>query len=145
MKNAISRMLTAIKVECMDEFDRNFDTESFFGRAWYRRKIPNNARYKTLHGPQATLRCSLVASVAGGGMGRKKNGQLRQTQKNRQLSTEADFWKAMLMYSCCKSASKADGEAFDMDFELFCDSLEPSAINEFNASINGGEEEKKRQ
>ena len=49
----------------------------------------------------------------------------------------------MLMYCCCKSASKADGEAFDMDFELFCDSLEPSAINEFNASINGGVEEKK--
>lgn len=33
MKNAISRMLAAIKVECMDEFDRNFDTESFCGRA----------------------------------------------------------------------------------------------------------------
>lgn len=46
MKNAISRMLAAIKVECMDEFDRNFDTESFFGRAWQRRKSPINARYK---------------------------------------------------------------------------------------------------
>lgn len=46
MKNAISRMLAAIKVECMDEFDRNFGTESFFGRAWQRRKSPINARYK---------------------------------------------------------------------------------------------------
>ena len=46
MKNAISRMLAAIKVECMDEFNRNFDTESFFGRAWQRRKSPINARYK---------------------------------------------------------------------------------------------------
>ena len=124
MKNAISRMLAAIKVECMDEFDRNFDTESFFSRAWQRRKSPTGARYKTLHGPQATLRRSLVASVKGGGvefrtdlpyaalhnqggeikvttrmkryfwyqhirasegMWRKKNGQLRHTQKNRQL------------------------------------------------------------
>ena len=46
MKNAISRMLAAIKVECMDEFDCNFDTESFFGRAWQRRKSPINAQYK---------------------------------------------------------------------------------------------------
>ena len=46
MKNAISRMLAAIKVECIDEFDRNFHTESFFGRAWQRRKSPTGARYK---------------------------------------------------------------------------------------------------
>ncbi len=46
MKNAISRMLAAVKVECMDEFDYNFDTESFFGRAWQRRKSPTGARYK---------------------------------------------------------------------------------------------------
>ena len=34
---------------------------------------------------------------ANGGMGRKKNGELRQTKKNRRLSTEADFWKAMAL------------------------------------------------
>ena len=66
MKNAISRMLAAIKVECMDEFDRNFDRQAFFSRSWQRRKSPINARYKTLHGPQATLRRSLKARVENG-------------------------------------------------------------------------------
>lgn len=32
-----------------------------------------------------------------GGFGRKKNGSLRENKKNRQLSTEAEFYKAMAL------------------------------------------------
>lgn len=32
-----------------------------------------------------------------GGFGRKKNGSLRQDKRNRQLSSEADFYKAMAL------------------------------------------------
>ena len=41
----------------------------------------------------------------------------------------------VLMYSCCISASHADGEEFTMSFEEFCDQLEPAAVNEFYAAI----------
>lgn len=34
---------------------------------------------------------------AQGGFGRKKNGELRNNKKNRQLGTEAEFWKAMAL------------------------------------------------
>ena len=32
-----------------------------------------------------------------GSFGRKKNGNLRNDRRNRQLGTEADFWKAMAL------------------------------------------------
>lgn len=35
--------------------------------------------------------------AATGSFGRKKNGSLRQDKKNSQLSSEADFWKAMAL------------------------------------------------
>lgn len=34
---------------------------------------------------------------AQGGFGRKKNGELRQNKQNRQLGTEAEFWRAMAL------------------------------------------------
>lgn len=34
---------------------------------------------------------------AQGGFGRKKNGELRQDKRNRQLGTEAEFWRAMAL------------------------------------------------
>lgn len=34
---------------------------------------------------------------AQGGFGRKKNGELRNDKKNRQLTTEAEFWRAMAL------------------------------------------------
>ena len=34
---------------------------------------------------------------AQGGFGRKKNGELRNNKRNRQLSTEAEFWRAMAL------------------------------------------------
>lgn len=36
----LSRILNDIRVEMTDEFDRNFERESFFGEAWQRRKSP---------------------------------------------------------------------------------------------------------
>ena len=66
MKKIVRRILKSIAVECRDEFDRNFDRQAFFSRSWQRRKSPINARYKTLHGPQSTLRRSLMAHVEDG-------------------------------------------------------------------------------
>lgn len=34
---------------------------------------------------------------AQGSFGRRKNGELRQTKQNRQLTTEAEFWRAMAL------------------------------------------------
>lgn len=36
----LSRILNDIRVEMTDEFDRNFERESFFGEAWQRRRSP---------------------------------------------------------------------------------------------------------
>lgn len=34
---------------------------------------------------------------AQGGFGRKRNGELRDNKKNRQLGSEAEFWKALAL------------------------------------------------
>lgn len=36
----LSRILNDIRVEMTDEFDRNFERQSFFGEAWQRRRSP---------------------------------------------------------------------------------------------------------
>lgn len=40
IKTLKRRILKDISVEAMSEFDRNFETQSFFGQAWQRRKSP---------------------------------------------------------------------------------------------------------
>lgn len=37
----------------------------------------------------------------------------------------------LFIYCCVKSASHADGEPFDMDFETFADLLDPESVNVF--------------
>ena len=60
----------------------------------------------------------------------------RATGKDAATLTPDDLEGVMvLMYSCCISASHADGEGFTMSFEEFCDQLEPAAVNEFYAVI----------
>lgn len=40
---------------------------------------------------------------AQGGFGRKKNGELRNTKRNRQLGSEAEFWRAMALMKVGKA------------------------------------------
>lgn len=39
-RRILGRILNDIRVEMTDEFDRNFERQSFFGEAWQRRKSP---------------------------------------------------------------------------------------------------------
>lgn len=47
----------------------------------------------------------------------------------------------LFIYCCVKSACNADGVAMELDFETFADSLEPTSVNDFYATMaeQGGE------
>lgn len=50
--------------------------------------------------------------------------------------TQTDISELILFIYCCvKSACNADKISFDMDFELFADSLEPGSVNAFYESM----------
>lgn len=49
-----------------------------------------------------------------------------------------------LMWCCIKSASRADGVEFDIDFDLFCDLVTPEDMAKWNAVIGQGEGEEKK-
>ena len=40
IQHILGRILNDIRVELTDEFDQNFEQQSFFGEAWQRRKGP---------------------------------------------------------------------------------------------------------
>ena len=40
IRRILGRILNDIRVEMTDEFDQNFERQSFFGEAWQRRKNP---------------------------------------------------------------------------------------------------------
>lgn len=48
----------------------------------------------------------------------------------------------LFIYCCVKSASHADGDSFDMDFETFADHLDPGSVNAF---YEAAQPEKKTQ
>lgn len=129
------RILKDISVEASSEFDKNFETQSFFGQAWQRHKGPKREGGHILVNTGA-LRRSISAKVdddsitfqtslpyaaihneggeikvtarmkryfwamyykANGGLGRRKDGALRQDRRNTRLSTEAEFWKHLAL------------------------------------------------
>ena len=129
------KILKDISVEASSEFDRNFETQSFFGQAWQRQKSPKRAGEHILV-DKGNLRRSISAKAdddsitfqtslpyaaihneggeikvtarmkrffwamyykANGGLGRRKDGTLRQDKKNARLTTEAEFWKHMAL------------------------------------------------
>jgi phage gpG-like protein len=131
----IKRILKDIKVELSDEFDKNFERQSFFGEGWQRRSSPTrpggtilvdtgNLRksirsrttensivfytdlpYAAIHNNGGDIKVTkkmkryfwyrYYSSV--GAFGRKKNGDLRNDKRTRQLTTEAEFWKWMAL------------------------------------------------
>ena len=140
----IDRTLRDVRVELLDEFDKNFEREAFFNERWARRKHHDD-RSRGLLVRTGTLRRSLRAEVTprrsvrfftdvpyaaihneGGTvtvtrrmknyfwvqymtitgskdgafapqLQRKKNGTLRNNKRNRKLSDEAAFYKAMAL------------------------------------------------
>lgn len=140
----IDRTLRDVRVELLEEFDRNFEREAFFNERWVRRKHHDD-RSRGLLVRTGTLRRSLRAEVTDrrsvrfftdvpyahihneGGtitvtrrmknyfwvqymtivgskdgtfapkLRRKKDGTLRNDKRNRKLSSEAAFYKAMAL------------------------------------------------
>jgi len=135
MKKLLRKILNDIKVGVGSEFDRNFEREAFFSKAWAKRKSPiRSGRHllvdrgglrRSIKGNTHTDHVSFSSSLpysgihnnggeitvtarmkryfwakykeASGGMGRTKKGQLRQNKRNKQLSSEAEFYKAMAL------------------------------------------------
>ena len=134
-KSIIRRILSDIRVELGDEFDRNFERQAFFNDAWARRKSPTRPG-GTILVDTGTLRRSIRSRTtddsitfytdlpyaaihndggeivvtprmkrffwrkyyeAAGAFGRKKDGGLRNDKRNRQLGSEAEFWKHMAL------------------------------------------------
>lgn len=63
MKELFRRVLKDIEVELKDEFDRNFERESFFSEKWARRRSPLRAGRALLSGP--VLRKSIHSRLTG--------------------------------------------------------------------------------
>lgn len=137
----VKRILSDIRIGLGDEFDQNFERESFFSEKWARRKSPlrpgghilvdtgalrrsvssksddhsitfySDLPYAAIHNEGGEIKITAKMKryfwaryyEAQGGFGRKKNGELRQNKKNRQLGTEAEFWKAMALMKVGKT------------------------------------------
>ena len=134
-KTIIRNILSDIRVELGDEFDRNFERQAYFNEAWERHRSPlrqgdtllidsgalrgsvqsrttedsitfyTNLPYAAIHNEGGEIvvtermkryfwRKSYEAS---GGFGRTKSGALRNNKRNRRLTTEAEFYKAMAL------------------------------------------------
>lgn len=118
-----------------DEFDKNFERQSFLTQAWSRRRSPirpgghllvdsgalrrsvssrsdgnsvtfySDLPYASIHNDGGNIKVTARMKryfwaryyEAQGGFGRKRNGELRDNKKNRQLGSEAEFWKALAL------------------------------------------------
>lgn len=137
----IRHILSDIRVEIGDEFDKNFERQGFFTKAWARRKSPirsdghilvasvnlrksvqrrsdatsvtffSSSPYAAIHNEGGEIKVTEKMKryfwrkyyEASGSLGRKKNGSLRNNKKNRQLLSNAEFWKAMALMKVGKT------------------------------------------
>lgn len=135
VKALVRRMLKDIGVEVSSEFDRNFETQSFFGEAWKRHRRPSGESghilvktgalrrsisaqtdedsitfqstlpYAAIHNEGGEIKVTArmkrffwaMYYKANGGLGRRRDGTLRQDRKNARLSTEAEFWRHLAL------------------------------------------------
>ena len=75
MQDFIKNILSDLRVDLTDEFDKNFERKSFFGKAWENTAIPNK-------------RGSLMM----------RTGKLRRSIKSRQTNNELS-WSSSLPYA----------------------------------------------
>lgn len=50
----------------------------------------------------------------------------------------------LLIWCCVKSACRAEGIDFEMDFDAFCDSITPTDVEAWNEAMATGQEDKKK-
>lgn len=141
----VRETLKDIRTEAVEEFDRNFERESFFNQKWARRKfnddksrgllvrtgnlrrsitgritsrdsvvIKTTEPYARIHNEGGTITVTrkmkkyfwyLYQTVTGGraadgfsnNLQRKKNGAPRNNKRNRALTAEAEFYRAMAL------------------------------------------------
>ena len=137
----IRHILSDIRVEIGDEFDKNFERQGFFTKAWARRKSPirgdghilvasgdlrksvqsrsdatsitffSSSPYAAIHNEGGEIKVTEKMKryfwhkyyESSGSLGRKKNGSLRNNKKNQQLSSNAEFWRAMALMKVGKT------------------------------------------
>lgn len=135
------RILSDIRVELGEEFDKNFERQGFFTEAWKRRKSPtrgdghilvasgdlrrsvqsksdatsitfySTSPYAAIHNEGGEIKVTAKMKrffwhkyyEATGSVSFRKNGAPRQNKKNRQLSENAEFWRAMALMKVGKS------------------------------------------
>lgn len=130
---ALRHTLADIRVEMLQQFDRNFTRQAFFNEQWQRKRRDNG---KPLLTDTGTLRRSIGAKTDGnsvtfystedyalihnnggdirvtprmkryfwwrytkaaGSMAHRLDGSLRRTRRNRQISADAEFFRAMAL------------------------------------------------
>lgn len=133
LRTALRHTLADIRVEMLQQFDRNFSRQAFFNERWQRKQRDNGKPILTDTG---TLRRSIGAEVdansvtfystedyalihqnggdikvtprmkryfwyryykAANSISSRKDGTQRQTKRNRQLSADAEFFRAMAL------------------------------------------------
>lgn len=137
----IKRILSDIRVEMGDEFDKNFERQGFFAQAWQRRKSPirgdghilvasgdlrrsvqsrsdassitfySTSPYAAIHNEGGEIKVTAKMKrffwakyyESSGAFSRRKNGEPRRNKRNRQLSTNAEFWRAMALMKVGKT------------------------------------------
>lgn len=130
----LHNFITDLKVELLDEFDKNFERKAFFDQPWENTKMPN--RRGSLMMRSGALRRSIRATSndnsirfmsslpyaeihneggvitvtekmkryfwamyykTSGAISKTSKGEARQTNRNKAMSLEASYWKAMAL------------------------------------------------
>lgn len=135
------RILSDIRVELGEEFNKNFERQGFFTEAWKRRRSPtrgdghilvasgdlrrsimsrsdatsitfySTSPYAAIHNEGGEIKVTPRMKrffwakyyEATGSVSFGKNGAPRQNKKNRQLSENAEFWRAMALMKVGKN------------------------------------------
>jgi len=135
------RILSDIRVELGEEFDKNFERQGFFAQAWQRRKSPirgdghilvdsgdlrrsimsrsdatsitfySTSPYAAIHNEGGEIKVTAKMKrffwakyyETVGTFGRRKSGEPRRNKRNRQLSANAEFWRAMALMKVGKT------------------------------------------
>lgn len=106
MKDFRHKILTDIKVELSDEFDRNFERKAFFGKKWKDRRHKGKgtllvATGKHNEGGTITVTAKMKRYFwakyheAGGKIKYKKSGVM--SKSSQRASDEAEFYKALAL------------------------------------------------
>ena len=116
LRKAIRSILSDIRVEMSEEFDRNFERQGFFAEKDLRRSIRcestadaitfyTDLPYAAIHNEGGEIKVTRRMKAyfwhryyeAQGAFGRRKDGSLRQDKRTVRLTSEAEFWRCMAL------------------------------------------------